>query len=235
MPPTMVRIVPATLAFLTDLAAHNDRAWFQANKGRYESARSNMIGLMDGLIERMAKHDRLSTTSGKSSLYRIYNDTRFHKDKPPYKTWFGANLGRVKPELRGGYHFRLKPGGSFVACGFFSPEPADLRRIRVDIDQDPETWHMLLRAKRLRDSFGELQGTGVKTAPKGFAKDHPSIDLLRRKQFIFTRPLSDKEVLAPDLVERLDSTFRSIRPFFDHMSEVLTTDENGVSVLGKGR
>ena len=103
------------------------------------------------------------------------------------------------------------------------------------IDQDPETWHMLLRAKRLRDSFGELQGTGVKTAPKGFAKDHPSIDLLRRKQFIFTRALNDKEVLAPDLVEHLDSTFRSIRPFFDHMSEVLTTDENGVSVLRKGR
>ncbi len=225
------RIGTATLTFLKDLKRHNDRDWFLAHKDRYEEARANVIELVDAVIERLRRHDRIATEGGKQSLYRIYNDTRFHKDKPPYKTWFAGSIGRVKPELRGGYYFRLMPGASFLACGFFAPEPADLKRIRVDIDQDLETWRKLLKAKKLRDTFGELMGDGVKTAPKGYAKDHPGIDLLRRKQFLFRRPLSDKDVLAPDLAERMDATYRSIRPFFDHMSEVLTTDENGVSLL----
>ncbi len=225
------RIKPATLTFLKDLERHNDRDWFQAHKDAYDGARANVSEVIDALLERMRKHDRLSTETGKESMYRIYNDTRFHKDKPPYKTWFGGSIGRAKPALRGGYHFRIKPGGSFVACGFFAPEPADLKRIRVDIDQDLETWRKLLKAKRLRDTFGEIIGEGVKTAPKGFAKDHPGIDLLRRNQFLFRHPFTDSEVLSADFPANMDNAYRSIRPFFDHLSEVLTTDENGVSVL----
>jgi uncharacterized protein (TIGR02453 family) len=179
----------------------------------------------------MRKHDRLSTDTGKEAMYRIYNDTRFHKDKPPYKTWFGGSIGRVKPALRGGYGFRIQPGGSFVACGFFAPEPADLKRIRVDIDQDLEAWRKLLKGRKLRDTFGEIIGDGVKTAPKGYSMDHPGIDLLRRNQFLFRHPFTDREVLAADFAEQMDAAYRTIRPFFDHLSEVLTTDENGVSVL----
>jgi uncharacterized protein (TIGR02453 family) len=133
--------------------------------------------------------------------------------------------------LRGGYHFRIKPGGSFVACGFFAPEPADLKRIRVDIDQDLETWRKLLKGRKLRDTFGEILGDGVKTAPKGFAKDHPGIDLLRRNQFLFRHAFTDREVLSADFAAHMDEAYKAIRPFFDHLSEVLTTDENGVSVL----
>ncbi len=225
------RIAPATFDFLKDLDRHNDRDWFLANRERYDAARTNMAAFADALIERMRKHDRIATTTGKESLYRIFNDTRFHKDKPPYKTWFGGSIGRVKPALRGGYGFRIRPGGSYVACGFFAPEPADLKRIRVDIDHDLEHWRKLLKGKKLRDAFGELTGAGVKTAPKGYPKDHPGIDLLRRTQFILRRDLSDQEVLAPDLVDRVDAIYRNVRPFFDHMSEVLTTDVNGVSLL----
>ncbi len=228
-----VRIAPASFSFLKDLDKHNDRDWFQAHKDRYEDARANVIEVADALIARLRKHDRISTENGKSSLYRIYNDTRFHKEKPPYKTWFGGSIGRVKPELRGGYSFRFKPGGSFVACGFFAPEPADLKRIRVDIDQDLGNWRKILKSKKLRDNFGELMGDGVKTAPKGYSKDHLGIDLLRRNQFLFRHPLTDKEVMSPELVEHMDAAYRSIRPFFDHMSEVLTTDENGISLLRK--
>lgn len=225
------RIATATLDFLQDLERHNDRDWFLKNKERYQAAHANVAGFVDALLERMRKHDRLSTYSGKEAMYRIYNDTRFHKDKPPYKTWFGGRIGRVKPALRGGYGFRIKPGGSYVACGFFAPEPADLKRIRVDIDQDLETWRKLLKGKKLRDTFGEIIGEGVKTAPKGYAKDHPGIDLLRRNQFLFQHAFTDREVLASDFVDAMDAAYRTIRPFFDHMSEVLTTDENGVSVL----
>lgn len=231
MSTTLPRIAPATLHFLKDLDRHNDRDWFLANRERYDAARINMAAFTDALIERMRKHDRIASTNGKESLYRIYNDTRFHKEKPPYKTWFGGTIGRVKPALRGGYHFRIAPGGSFVACGFFAPEPADLKRIRVDIDQDLETWRKLLKGKKLRNTFGEILGDGVKTAPKGYSKDHPGIDLLRRNQFLFRHAFTDREVLAADFLEQMDTAYRSIRPYFDHMSEVLTTDENGVSVL----
>ncbi len=229
--PMTMRVLPSTLDFLKDLERHNNRDWFQANKERYLSAHANVAIVIDALLERMRRHDRLSTDTGKESMYRIYNDNRFHKDKPPYKTWFGGSIGRVKPALRGGYNFRLKPGGSFVACGFFAPEPADLKRIRVDIDQDLLTWRKLLKAKKLRDTFGEIIGEGLKTAPKGFSKDHLGIDLLRRNQFLFRHPFTDREVLSADFPAHMDAVYRSIRPFFDHMSEVLTTDENGVSLL----
>ncbi len=231
MSTTLPRIAPATLDFLNDLERHNHRDWFLKHKERYQAAHANVAGFVEVLLERMRNHDKLSTTTRKEAMYRIYNDTRFHTDKPPYKTWFGGSIGRVKPALRGGYHFRIKPGGSFVACGFFAPEPADLKRIRVDIDQDLETWRKLLKGKQLRDTFGEIQGEGVKTAPKGYSKDHPGIDLLRRNQYLFRHPFNDREVLAADFVEQVDAAYRSVRPFFDHMSEVLTTDKNGVSLL----
>ncbi|HQV50871.1 MAG: DUF2461 domain-containing protein [Flavobacteriales bacterium] len=235
MPDKLPRIAPASFNFLRDLEKNNDRDWFTGNKDKYDTARTNVITVADALIERLRTHDSIATEDGKKCLYRIYNDTRFHKDKPPYKTWFGGSIGRVKPALRGGYYFRLKPDASFIACGFFAPEPADLKRIRIDIDQDLNAWRKLLKAKKLSDTFGDILGDGVKTAPKGYAQDHPGIDLLRMKQFLFRRALTNKEVLAQDLVERMDEIYRAIRPFFDHMSEVLTTDVNGVSLLRSPR
>jgi uncharacterized protein (TIGR02453 family) len=225
------RIERTTFDFLTDLDRHNDRDWFLANKKRYAEAKENVERFVDTLIQRMVKHDRISTTTGKRSLMRIYNDQRFHKDRPPYKPRFAGGLGRQKPELRGGYFFSIKPGGTVIACGFFGPEPADLKRIRVDMDQDHATWKRLLCAKAIRTNFGTLQGDQLRTTPRDFPKDHPAIELLRYKQFILRRDCSDKEVLASDFLETVERLYKSVRPWFDHMSEVLTTDENGISTL----
>jgi uncharacterized protein (TIGR02453 family) len=231
-----VRIHPATLAFLADLEQHNDRDWFQANKDRYTAAQANMQAFADALIQRMKRHDRIATASGKESLMRIFTDQRFHKERPPYAPRFGGRLARVKPELRGGYFFRIQPGDrSHVTCGFMGPEPADLKRIRMDILHDHPTWERLLKAKAIRANFDVLFGDQVASAPRGFPKDHPAIDLLRRKQFLLRHPFTDKEVLAPDFVDRVDAVYRSVRPFFDHMSEVLTTDGDGHSLLRRGR
>lgn len=224
--PKHVSIAPATLAFLKDLDKHNDRDWFLAHKERYQAALENMRGFADALIERMNRHDSIGTADGKKALQRIYNDQRFH-DRPPYKARFGGGLARVKPALRGGYYFSIKPGASFIACGFFDPEAADLKRIRTDIQYDHGTWQRLLKAKALRSHWGMLDGKQLKTAPRGFPKDHEAIELLRHTQFLFRRTFTDKEVLAPGFVEAVNASFKSIRPLFDHMSEVLTTDENG--------
>lgn len=226
--PSSVRIERATFTFLADLEAHNDRDWFEANKARYRAAHANVQTFADALIERMQHHDRIATASGRESLMRIYTDQRFHKDRPPYKPRFGGRIARVKPALRGGYFFHLRPGGrSQAVCGFMGPEPDDLRRIRTDIAQEPVTWKRLLNAKALRAQFGALAGEQLRKVPRGFPADHPAADLLRHKQFLLRHPFTDQDVLAPDFLDRLDAVYRSVRPFFDHMSEVLTTDANG--------
>ena len=225
-----IAIDRSTLTFLADLEKHNDRDWLLAHKDRYQTALENMRAFSDALIERMKRHDQIETASGKESLQRIYNDQRFHKERPPYKARFSGGLARQKPALRGGYYFSIKPGASFIACGFFQPEAADLKRIRMDILYDHETWERLLNAKALKKTFGALEGAQLKTAPRGFPKDHPAIDLLRRTQFLLRHPLTDKEVLAPDFLDNLNTMYKAVRPLFDHMSEVLTSDENGNSL-----
>jgi uncharacterized protein (TIGR02453 family) len=190
-----------------------------------------MAAFAEALIVRMNRHDRISTSTGKQSLMRIYTDQRFHKDRPPYAPRFGGRLARVKPALRGGYFFRIQPGGrSHVTCGFMGPEPTDMQLIRADIAYDHRTWERLLNTKTVRKNFGGLIGDQLHSAPRGFAKDHPAIDLLRYTQFLLRHPFTDKEVLAPDFLTAVDDIYRSVRPFFDHMSEVLTTDENGTSL-----
>jgi uncharacterized protein (TIGR02453 family) len=223
-----IRIQRSTLSFLSDLEANNDREWFAANKQRYLVAQENMKQFADALLERMQRHDNIATESGAKSLMRIYTDQRFHKDRPPYAPRFGGRLARVKPALRGGYFFRIQPGGrSTITCGSMGPNAADLRLIRMDVLYDLPTWKKLLQAKHVRANFNTLQGKQLRTAPRGFPKDHPGIDLLRHTQFLLRRPVPDKQVLAPDFLEQLVSTLRSARPWFDHMSAVLTTDENG--------
>jgi Conserved hypothetical protein (DUF2461) len=102
-------------------------------------------------------------------------------------------------------------------------------RIRQDIDINSKQWKRLLNSKAIQSVFGEMQGNQLKTVPRGFAKDHPAIDLLCYKQFWFEHSFTDKEVMAADFIDQVNTTFKSIRPFFNHMSEVLTTDLNGES------
>lgn len=224
-------IEKSTLTFLQTLSRNNNRDWFQKNKERYTASHQNVCAWLDGLIRETNKHDRLQTVSGKESLYRIYNDVRFSADKTPYNPRFAGNLKRVKPYLRGGYYFWIKPGESRVGCGFTYPNAEDLLRVRQDIDGNADDWRKILKSKKIISIFGTMQGDQVKTAPKGFPKDHPAIDLLRYKQYWFERSFTDKEVLASDFLQEVNSTYKAIRPFFDYMSDVLTTDLNGEPIV----
>lgn len=217
----------STLDFLRKLSANNNREWFALNKDRYEKAKENAEHFVDALIAKMNTHDQLETPSGRKSLYRIYNDVRFSKDKTPYNARFAGYLKRTKPLLRGGYYFWIKPGNSSIGCGFSYPNAEDLKRIRQDIDVNSEHWYKLLKSKSLVACFGKMNGEQVRTAPRGFNSDHQAIDLLRFKQFWFERSFADREVLAPDFLLNVNKYFKTIRPFFDYMSEVLTTDMNG--------
>jgi len=220
-----------TLKFLKELSIENNREWFNANKERYLSAHANMSAFVDVLIREMNKHDVLENESGKKSLYRIYNDVRFSKDKTPYNARFAFSLKRATKQRRGGYYVNIKPGNSFLACGFFAPNSEDLKRIREDIDVNYEDWNKIIRSKIVSGNFSGLTGEKVKTAPKGYSIDHPAIELLRHKRFIFRHDFKDKEVVSPDFVKQVNQLLKSIRPYFDYMSEVLTTNANGESLL----
>lgn len=222
-----------TLAFLAKLAKNNNREWFLRNKHLYDAAHANMIVFVDDLLKRFARHDKISTDSAKRALYRIYSDVRFHKDRPPYTARFAAHFGREKPMLRGGYHIVIKPGSSYVSCGFYSPNTDDLKRIRQDIDYNHKDWNKMLNARTFKTHFGTMIGETVKTAPQGFAKDHPAIELLRYKQFYFRHAFTDKEVLTKDFAKKVDDSFKTIRPWFDYMSDVLTTDANGEPISAR--
>lgn len=224
-------IHPSTLKFLKDLAKHNDRDWFNAHKQAYLDAHDNMCNFVDALIKEMNKHDELDNVSGKKSLYRIYNDVRFSKDKSPYNPRFAFSMQRATKLKRGGYYMSIKPGTSFLGCGFFAPNPADLSRIRQDIAQNYEEWYKLLKSKSIKMNFGMLAGETVSTAPRGFDIKHPGIALLRHKQFILRHQFTDAEVTSPDFLKETNRIYKSVRPFFDYMSEVLTTDANGELVI----
>ncbi len=224
-------IEQSTLLFLKKLEANNNREWFLANKQLYDRAQENMILCVTELLNAMNKHDQISTPSPKRALYRIYADTRFHKNRPPYNVRFAGGFAREKPYLRGGYTFNIRPGKSSVACGFFNPNPEDLKRIRMNIHADHKQWNKILNGKKLKSTFVALMGNCVSSTPKGFPKDHPAIGLLRHKQFIFRCNFSDQEVTSPEFLKIVNNAFKNIRPFFDHMSEVLTTDLNGERIV----
>ncbi|CAN5605002.1 DUF2461 domain-containing protein [soil metagenome] len=224
-------ISKSTLNFLQKLSRNNNRDWFNAHKQDYLLAKENVEQFVDALIAKMNSHDQITTPSGKKALYRIYNDVRFSKDKSPYKPRFSGYLTRAKPMLRGGYYLWIRPGSSRIGCGFSYPNPDDLKRIRLDIQTNYVDWYKLLKSKAIKSNFGEMKGEKVRTAPRGFDKEHPAIELLRYKKYWFEHTFTDDEVLAPDFLKKMNNTYKSIRPFFDYLSDVLTTDLNGESVI----
>jgi uncharacterized protein (TIGR02453 family) len=229
MPPIIIE--QQSLDFLKRLARNNDRDWFNRNKDKYLAARENIIAFADALLIEMNKHDRIETLSGKESLYRIYKDVRFSKDKTPYNTHWSASFKRATKRLRGGYYFKIKPGGSGLVGGFWGPEPQDLKRIRQDIDHNYADWRKLLKGKKLVSAFGGLTGEQVSSAPRGYTRDHPAIDLLRYKQFLLRRTFTDQEVCSPRFLLQVNDLFKQMRPFLNYMSEVLTTDANGEPLI----
>ncbi len=227
----MAQIAKTSFDFLNQLSENNNRDWFADNKPWYQEEHQNAYEFADALLQGLKEHDEITTLSGKKSLMRVYRDVRFSKDKSPYNPRWAGGFNRQKPHLRGGYYFHLKPGETVVGGGFYGPAPEDLKLIRDQIVQDDQPLRSVLNAPDFKKTFGELRGEQLKTAPKGFDKEHPSIDLLRYKSLYVFRNFSDKEVLSPDFINEALVTFIALRPFFDVMTEMLTTDLNGISLI----
>jgi len=224
-------IKKSTFIFLKDLSRNNNRDWFNKHKDRFLDEQENMLAFAEHVLEKMRGHDEIENASAKKVLYRIYKDVRFSKDKSPYKTSWSGSFRRATKQKRGGYYFHIEQGNSYMAGGFFGPDADDLKRIRQDIDRNYKDWKKLLENKKTKTFFGKLRGQQLITTPKGFEKDHPAIELLRYKSFVLRHNFTDKEVLSESFPEKLNEAFKNLRPFFNYMSDVLTTDLNGISLI----
>ena len=219
----------STFKYLQDLHKNNNRDWFAAEKETYLKAQQNAKDVFAVMLLNLQKHDEIE----KSKMMRIYRDVRFSKDKTPYKEHFANSYARLGKELRGGYFLRIRPGTSFLAGGFWEPSKEDLFRIRKEIELDASEIKGILEDKNYKKYFGGKfeSFSELKTAPRGFDKEHPNVDLLRKKGFIASRSFSDAEVLAPNFAKEVDQSFKALRPFFNLFSDILTTNLNGESVL----
>lgn len=228
---TAQAIIPKSgFDFLLALKKNNHRDWFNAHKTTFQKEQEQVELFAEALLRELNKHDVIETPSGKKSLHRIYRDIRFSNDKTPYKTNWSGNFKRATKYRRGGYYFHLEPGNSYIAGGFWAPNAPDMKRIRDDIAFDAAPLRKILKSKAFTTTFGTLKGEQLKTAPRGFEAENEAIDLLRYKQFLLIRKFTDKEVLSAGFLKEASQTFKNMRPFFDYMSEVLTTDTNGLEV-----
>lgn len=213
--------------FLKQLEKNNNRDWFAQHKSEYDSVVKENKVFFNQIYTELQEYDKLKGIH----IFRIYRDVRFSKDKTPYKTDFGVGYSRSKPMLRGGYYIQLEPGNSFVGGGFWGPDAKDLLRIRKEFEISTKEIEKITTDETFVKYFGELKGDAVKTAPRGFDKNHPAIDLIRKKQFVVMRKFTDKEVLSDHFQKEVLQTLLAMRPFFDYMSEVLTTDLNGEPLI----
>lgn len=225
------QIPRSSFDFLKALETHNNRDWFNDHKTEFLQQQQAIEIFAGQLITTLNTHDLIETPSGKHSLHRIYRDTRFGTDKTPYRNHWSGSFRRATKYRRGGYYFHLEPGDKTrIYGGFQGPSAPDLKRIREDIAFDDSAIRKILNNRTFLATFEKLSGEQVKTAPKGFSKDDSAIDLLRYKQFLLIRNFTDEAVYDPSFFYEVHQTFKAMRPFFNYMSEVLTTDTNGLDL-----
>ncbi len=223
------QINPKAIKFLKRLEKNNNRDWFNEHKDEYKKLETEVKEFYTTLTSLMRETDQID----KLKMFRIYRDVRFSKDKTPYNSHFSGYFGRATARLRGSYYLRVKSNATMIACGFWNPNKEDLFRIRKEFELDATEIRVIINNKSFKKTWGNIVGDEVKSAPRGFDKEHKAIDLIKKKQFIFVKEFTDKEMLANDFQQTVCESFKAIRPFFDYMSEILTTDLNGVSIFDK--
>ena len=213
---------PGLFRFLKDLKAHNDRGWFQANKARYEAEARDpvlrLIAAFSGPLAAISRHVEADARPSGGSLFRIYRDTRFSRDKSPYKTHLGVNFRHRAAEAGGvhgpGFYLHLEPGGCFGGGGLWHPGPEALFKVRQAIVARTAAW------KKLRATL-EIEGDTLARVPQGFDPGHPCAEDLKLKDFYAATAFTDAEVLAPDFPARLAGALTDAAPLVRFLCKAL--------------
>jgi uncharacterized protein (TIGR02453 family) len=211
-----------TIDFLKALKRNNNRAWFQAHRSEFEQASSRFEAFVGALIDELRPTEDLRGLTPKDCIFRIYRDVRFSRDKTPYKTHMGAYVAPGGRKLmRVGYYVQVSPGDdSMLAGGLHDPDPKQLDKFRQAISRDAAPFKKIVGARAFRQYFGDVEGDKLKSAPRGYSKDHPEIELLRMKQVTVYHGFTDSEVLASDIVKRIVSGCKLMKPFLIYLDSV---------------
>lgn len=212
------RFYPETIRFLELLAANNNREWFNEHKSRYEEdvldVALRFIQSMQHPLQEIAPHFVALPTRIGGSLMRVYRDTRFSKNKTPYKTNIGIQFRheQARDVHSPGYYVHIAPEQVFVGVGMWRPDSEPLRRIRERIAARPAEWKRAMDDRRFKRQF-ELGGESLVRPPRGFDKEHECIDDIRRKSFIAVREFASKDCLKPQFQRTVESSFKTAEPF----------------------
>ncbi|MDD5059248.1 MAG: DUF2461 domain-containing protein [Sideroxydans sp.] len=216
----------STFKFLDELAANNNRAWFEENKPRYEALvrepALDFIEAMDPLLGKFAPHFRAEPRKVGGSLMRVFRDTRFSRDKTPYKTNIGIQFRHQlgKDVHAPGFYVHIATDECFLAVGCWHPESDALGKIRDHVAQKTDNW-LAARDDKSFVAKWELTGDSLTRPPRGYAADHPAIEDLKRKDFIAIAPLSVAEVTGKNLVKLAGDHFAAATPFMKFLCEAL--------------
>ncbi len=216
-----------TLQFLQDLAQNNNRDWFQENRSLYEAARKDVEQLVGTLINEISQFQDLGDLQVKDCLFRINRDIRFSKNKDPYKNNMGAGIGPGgKSAGKIDYYLHIQPNGqSFLGGGMWQPAPEQLAKYRQEVDYNAHELKEIIHNEQFRGYFPEMHGETLKTVPKGYPKDHPEIDLLKRKELFFLHRFTDKEVTSKQFVDHIIKGVKLLKPYCDYMNYILNHQE----------
>jgi len=220
-------IAKESLKFITDLKKNNDRDWFIANKTRYDVYKENYHNLIASFLETMIPlDDSLKNLTVKNCAFRINRDIRFSKDKTPYKTHLGIwmSAGQKNTNLAG-YYIHIEPSASFLAAGVYWPEAADLKKIRKEIAFFHDELDAIVKDKKFSSAFGALDTShALKTAPKGYEKDHEAIEYLKLKSFTATAKIDDKILLDADFVKKVSEKLILLKPLNGFLNRALQSE-----------
>ncbi|MDH5241389.1 MAG: DUF2461 domain-containing protein [Gammaproteobacteria bacterium] len=211
-----------TIGFLRELDANNNREWFNANKSRYENdvldVALHFIQTMQDPLAEIAPHFTAVPTRIGGSLMRIYRDTRFSKNKLPYKTNIGIQFRheRAKDVHSPGYYVHIAPDEVFVGVGMWRPDSEPLRQIRERIAVRPGEWQRAIGSAAFRKHFS-LGGESLQRPPRGFDKEHPCIDDIRRTSFIAVRDMTVDDCLSPKFQRSVETSFKQATPFMEFL------------------
>lgn len=212
-----------SLKFLINLSHNNNREWFNENKPSYIEAQQNFIKLVDQIIQDLAIHDAsVGRLEGKNTVFRIYRDTRFSKDKTPYKNNMGAALSEkgVKKLSHSGYYIHIEPGKSFLAGGVHMPESVNLKSIRTSISNNADRFLKIINNNNFKNQL-ELRGDKLIKVPQGFGKDDPMAEYLKYKSFTAFHDLTDEMILSENFAAHAVSIFKEIHPFNQFLNEAI--------------
>lgn len=202
------------LNFLSELKENNNKEWFDENRNRYEVSRKKILFLTELIVHEIAQFDpEIGIQDPKNCVFRIFRDVRFATDKTPYKTNMGSFIAKGgRKSISAGYYIHIEPGASFVGGGSYCPPADALKAFRTEIFDHPDDFKELIYKDSFKKLYPEMYDDKLKTAPKGFPKDFPDVDLLKYKSYAFTSRMDDSVVIGEGYVGKIVSAMKELYP-----------------------